>query len=78
MSDRIVDLSWPPTEITGGIKITFRHVEALRAAGFDAVVAAAGGQRPEWFETDAPVVDLQRRAGEEMVVEHGREVGITG
>jgi len=35
---RIVYIVNPPTEIAGGIKIAFRHIEALRAAGFDAVV----------------------------------------
>ena len=30
---RIVYLSWPTTEITGGIKSGVRHVKALREGG---------------------------------------------
>jgi len=37
MAQRIIYLSWPAREISGGIKMAFRHVEALREAGFDAV-----------------------------------------
>jgi hypothetical protein len=55
---RIVYLSWPAGEISGGIKMAFRHVEALRENGFDAVVATADGARPTWFETSAPVIAL--------------------
>lgn len=55
---RIAYLSWPAGEITGGIKAAFQHVEILRAAGFDAVVASEDGQAPGWFATTAPVVLL--------------------
>jgi hypothetical protein len=55
---RIVYLSWPVTQITGGIKMTFRHVEGLREAGFAAFVAAADAQPPGWFKTSAPVLKL--------------------
>ncbi|HEY7308441.1 MAG TPA: hypothetical protein VH643_03665 [Gemmataceae bacterium] len=55
---RIVYLSWPAHEITGGIKMTFRHVEALRAAGFDACIATPDAQPPGWFATTALVVSL--------------------
>ena len=37
-SRTIVYVSWPAAEQTGGIKTAFRHVEALRAAGFDSFV----------------------------------------
>ena len=54
---RIVYIVNPPTEIAGGIKIAFRHIEALRAAGFDAVVCTLGAIRPTWFETTAPIIN---------------------
>ena len=55
---RIVYLSWPANEITGGIKMVFRHVEVLREAGFEAIVATPDGKPPGWFETTAPVYPL--------------------
>jgi hypothetical protein len=55
---RIVYLSWPAREITGGIKMAFRHVETLRAAGFDAAVATPDAQPPTWFATTATVLSL--------------------
>jgi hypothetical protein len=58
MAPRIVYLSWPAKEITGGIKQVFCHVEILRESGFDAAVATAGAEPPGWFETTAPVMDL--------------------
>ncbi|MEJ6023194.1 hypothetical protein [Ramlibacter sp. PS4R-6] len=51
---RIAYLSWPAPEFSGGVKTTFRHVELLRGAGFDAVVATPDGKPPGWFRTDAP------------------------
>jgi len=56
---RIVYLSWPAHEIAGGIKMAFRHVEALQAAGFDACVATPDAKPPHWFETNAPVLSLE-------------------
>ena len=50
MTQRFVYLSWPATEIAGGIKLVFRHVEILREAGLDAVVATPGGEPPQWLE----------------------------
>jgi len=67
MPMRIAYLSWPATEIAGGIKMVFRHVEVLREAGLDAVVATPGGEPPQWFETTAPLVDFSK-------LEEGREV----
>jgi hypothetical protein len=55
---RIIYLSWPAHEISGGIKMVFRHVEALRQAGFAAFVATPDGQPPGWFTSDAPVLGL--------------------
>ena len=56
---RIAYLSWPAHEITGGIKMAFRHVEALRALGFAACIATADAKPPVWFQTTAPVIALQ-------------------
>jgi hypothetical protein len=58
MPQRIVYLSWPASEITGGIKLAFRHVEILCEAGFDAVIATPDGKPPQWFETTAPVTTV--------------------
>lgn len=58
MAERIAYVSWPATEIAGGIKLAFRHVEVLREAGLEAVVATPGAEPPGWFETDAPVADV--------------------
>jgi hypothetical protein len=58
MPPRIVYLSWPATEISGGVKMVFRHVEALREKGFEAVVATPDAVPPAWFPTTAPVVPL--------------------
>lgn len=58
MAIRIVYVSWPATEIAGGIKLAFRHVEILREAGLDAVVATPGAKPPGWFATSAPPIDV--------------------
>lgn len=55
---RIVYISWPAKEITGGIKSAFHHVDALRTAGFDAVIASAEVAAPGWFETSLDVMPL--------------------
>ena len=68
MAQRIVYLSWPATEITGGIKLVFRHVEILREAGFDAVVATPGGEPPQWLETTAPLLDVAQVGQEDDVL----------
>jgi len=67
MTLRIAYLSWPATEITGGIKMVFRHVEVLREAGLDAVVATPGAEPPGWMKTTAPLVHLSK-------LEEGRDV----
>jgi hypothetical protein len=69
MAQRIVYLSWPAGEITGGIKMVFRHVEVLREAGFDAVVATADAVPPAWFQSTAPVINLNAVVnGEDVLV----------
>jgi len=55
---RIVYLSWPAHEITGGIKMAFRHVETLRGTGFEACVATPDARPPTWFDTTVPVPSL--------------------
>jgi hypothetical protein len=56
---RIVYLSWPAGEISGGIKAIFQHVALLREAGMDAAVATEDGRAPEWFRIPAPQISLQ-------------------
>jgi hypothetical protein len=65
---RIVYLSWPAREISGGIKAAFQHVELLNEAGMEAVVASADGDRPAWFETRAPLVKLDAVAAGDVLV----------
>ena len=65
---RIVYLSWPPREISGGIKVSFRHVELLAQAGMEAVVATPEAQRPDWFETTAPVIAMDAITGDDVLV----------
>jgi glycosyltransferase involved in cell wall biosynthesis len=55
---RIVYVSWPARIMAGGIKMAFRHVEALRELGFDAVLASIEPQPPTWFESTAPLLPL--------------------
>lgn len=58
---RIVYIAAQPDSNSGGNKITFRHVEALRALGYDAVVRSpAGARTPTWFRHDAPIEDASR------------------
>lgn len=59
---RIIYLSWPAHEISGGIKMVFRHVETLREAGYDACVATPDAQAPNWFATTAPVLPFNALA----------------
>jgi len=69
MAARIVYLSWPATEIAGGIKLAFWHVEALREAGINAVIATRGAEPPGWFQTAAPMIDVsQVAAGDDILV----------
>lgn len=59
MTRRIIYFSPPPSQITGGIKTIFRHVEMLTAAGIDAVVAIKEGARPTWFDSTAPLRPIE-------------------
>ena len=65
---RIVYLSWPATEISGGIKAAFQHVELLVEAGLDAVVASQDGALPRWFETRAQVTPLEQVRATDVLV----------
>ena len=52
---RIIFVCPPPTNMTGGTKMTYRHVEALAANGFDAYVQPyKDNSGPAWFEQTAP------------------------
>jgi hypothetical protein len=58
---KIVYLAFASASLTGGNKMTFRHVEALAAGGFDAVVRLMdGGKQPSWFTHTALVEDETR------------------
>jgi glycosyltransferase involved in cell wall biosynthesis len=57
---RIVYLSWPAHEISGGIKMAFHHVETLRQAGFEAYVATPDAKPPTWFDTTVPILSLNQ------------------
>mgnify|MGYP006157203329 CR=1 FL=1 len=49
---RIVYLSWPAGEISGGVKAAFQHVALLNAAGREALLATADGVAPAWFDSE--------------------------
>ncbi|AMO25095.1 hypothetical protein GCM10027034_04570 [Ramlibacter solisilvae] len=65
---RVVYLSWPVSEIAGGIKVAFQHVEMLNEGGIEAVVASAEGERPAWFQTSAPVIRFDAIADDDVLV----------
>lgn len=65
---RIAYVSWPADEFSGGIKVTFRHVELLRAAGIDAVVATPDGKSASWFESTAPVERIEDVRDDDVAV----------
>lgn len=48
------------TEVSGGIKVCFQHVEMLNALGFRAFVYSPDGY-PTWFDTSVPLFDPQGR-----------------
>lgn len=54
---RIVYLLPNSSIATGGVKVTFRHVEALVTLGYDAVIRLLGSSQatPTWFAHTAPV-----------------------
>lgn len=53
---RIVYLSWPANEVSGGIKMAFKHVESLCSSGYAACVATPEARRPSWFKSSAPLI----------------------
>lgn len=62
MTTRILHILPSPGGATGGNKVSFRHVEALSAMGYDARVRIRPGQtRPWWFTSSAPVEETDRR-----------------
>jgi len=58
MKPRIVYVSWPPAEITGGSKMIFGHVATLVEAGFNATVASSDPTPPAWLSKSAPLIGL--------------------
>ena len=53
---RIVYVIFAPSVLSGGTKVSFRHVEALNELGFDAVIRiVGGGTAPAWFRHAAPI-----------------------
>jgi len=43
--------------ITGGIKVSYRHVDTLRRNGFDAAIVHKRVERPDWFAVpDVPIL----------------------
>lgn len=53
---RIIFFCPSPTVINGGIKHIFKMAETLIALGYDAYVFEQNAQRPNWFQSTAPVV----------------------
>jgi hypothetical protein len=65
---RIVYVSWPQNEITGGIKAAFQHAEMLCEGGMDAVVATPDGAGPNWFATSVKTIALDAITGDDVLV----------
>lgn len=66
---RIVYIAAQPDSNSGGNKVAFRHVEALRAMGYDAVIRRpAGTLAPAWFDHEAPLEDASRPLGDSDVL----------
>jgi glycosyltransferase involved in cell wall biosynthesis len=62
---RIVYLAAYANSKSGGNKVVFRHVEALRALGFDAVVRRPPHvPPPDWFRHEAPTEDASTPLGD--------------
>ena len=60
MSKRLLFVCYPDTNHPiGGVKQIYRQVELLHRAGFDAwVLQQAPEFRANWFDSDAPVLDI--------------------
>jgi len=65
---RIVYLSWPATEVAGGIKAAFQHVELLGEAGLEAAIATKDAASPGWFETSAKIVTFDQVRADDVLV----------
>ncbi len=65
---RIVYLSWPAGEISGGIKVAFQHAQLLAEAGFDAAVATIDAVRPAWFESGGDLIRLDDVRSDDVLV----------
>ncbi|MFC1759254.1 glycosyltransferase [Planctomycetota bacterium] len=65
---RIVYLTWPTGEITGGIKLIFQHVALLTEAGLPAVVASEDAVAPSWFDTSATVISTSDVGNQDVLV----------
>jgi glycosyltransferase involved in cell wall biosynthesis len=66
---RIVYLMPASAMASGGVKVAFRHVEALAALGYDAVIRVLGGAPAlTWFDHAAPVERATGRAAPEDIL----------
>lgn len=66
---RIVYIAPFPGSNTGGNKVIFRHVEALRTLGYDAVIRSpAGLEPPTWFNHNAAMEDASRPIGDDDIL----------
>lgn len=65
---RICYLIPAPQTHSGGAKMAYRHVEALTALGYDAVIRAPGARTPEWFDHTAPVEPATGRPGPDDIL----------
>jgi hypothetical protein len=55
--------------VSGGHKMALRHVETLRALGFDAICYLGGGSAaPAWFDHDAPIETAPKIRADDIVV----------
>ncbi len=54
---RIIYISTRNTAPSGGVKVLFQHVAALRELGFDAAIGhPVDGFEPDWFASDVPII----------------------
>ncbi|MDB5871894.1 MAG: hypothetical protein JWQ07_1336 [Ramlibacter sp.] len=65
---RIVYLSWPAGEISGGIKAAFQHVELLAEMGQEAVIATQDAAPPGWFQSSARIIPLSEVRADDVLV----------
>jgi len=66
---RLVYVSPDSNTPTGGIKVIYRHAEAMRDLGFDAhVMHFAAGFRCDWFANDASIIQLSQLRPTDIVV----------